>query len=159
MLAEFSEKAKDSPVTDPAEPVEPMDSRRILCLPAHYESDEIAAAMLAQLLEHAGYASIAFPLGTFPDNLPAAMAPSGDDIVCISAIPPLAFSHARTMNRQLRAKFPRTKILIGVWGFDGEINRALQRFQPSPPEKVVGSLADALEYLGVTVPAEPMEVV
>lgn len=77
---------------------------------------------------------------------------------CISAIPPLTFSHARTINRQPRAKFPHTKILIGVWRFNGEIDRALQRFRPSPREKVVGGLADALEYLGVTVPAEPMEV-
>ena len=159
MLTEFSEKAKDSSAEHDAERVESVASGRILCLPAHDESDEIAAAMLAQLLEQAGHASVSFPLGSVPDNLPGAMAPTRDDVVCISAIPPFAFSHARTMNRQLRARFPQTKILIGVWGFNGEIDRARQRFQPFPPEKFVGSLADALEYLGVTVPAEAVEVV
>jgi predicted PurR-regulated permease PerM len=158
MLAEFSEKAKDLLVTRLAEPLESLASGRILCVPAHDEADEIAAAMLAQLLEHAGHTSISFPLGSF-DDLPAAIAPTADDIVCISAIPPFAFSHARMMNRQLRARFPKTKILIGVWGFSGEIDRALQRFHPSPPEKLVGTLGDALEYLGVTAPVEAMEVV
>jgi predicted PurR-regulated permease PerM len=158
MLAEFSEKAKNASSEHDAEPLGSVASGRVLCLPAHDEADEIAATMLAQLLEQAGHASISFPLGSFPDNVPAALAPARDDVVCISAIPPFAFSQARAMNRQIRAKFPQTKILIGVWGFNGEIDRARQRFQPSPPEKLVGSLADALEHLGVTVPAEAVEV-
>jgi predicted PurR-regulated permease PerM len=158
MLAEFPEKAKNGSGERTPEPLESAASGRILCVPAHDEADEIAAAMLAQLLEQAGHPSISFPLGLFPDNLPAALAPARDDVVCISAIPPLAFSQARTLNRQLRAKFPKTKILIGVWGFNGDIGRARERFQPSPPEKLVGSLADALEYLGVSVPAEAVEV-
>ncbi len=161
MLAEFSEKAKNSAdhnaLEHDAEPLELVATGRILCLPAQDEADEIAAAMLAQLLEQAGHASIAFPMGFFPDNLPAALAPARDDVICISAVPPFAFSQARAMNRQLRAKFPKTKILIGVWGFNGEIDRARQRFQPSPPEKLVGSMADALEYLGVTAPADVVE--
>lgn len=159
MLAEFSEKTKNASSEHDAEPLGSVASGRILCLPAHDEADEIAATMLAQLLEQAGHASISFPLGSFPDNLPATLAPARDDVVCISAIPPFAFSQARAMNRQIRAKFPDTKILIGVWGFNGEIDRARQRFQPSPPEKLVGSLADALEYLDVTVPAEAVGVV
>ena len=158
MLAEFSEKAQEeSAANNP--PPELALTRRILCVPANDEADEIAAAMLAQLLEHAGHASIAFPLGSFSDNLPAAMAPAGDDIVCISPLPPLAFSQARNLNRQLRAKYPQTKILIGVWGFNADIDRALQRFRPAQPEKLVATLAGALEYLGVTVPAEALEVV
>ena len=166
MLAEFSEKAKNSvehemehDLEHGAEPMGLLAAGRILCLPAHDEADEIAAAMLAQLLEQAGHASIAFPVGFVPDHLPAALAPAQDDVICISAVPPFGFSQARSMNRQLRAKFPKTKILIGVWGFSGEIDRARQRFQPSPPEKLVGSMSDALEYLGVSVPAEAVEVV
>jgi hypothetical protein len=84
--------------------------------------------------------------------------PTVNDVFCISAIPPFAFTHARNVNRQLRAKFPKTKILIGVWGFGGEIDRALQRFQPSPPDKFVSSLADAVDYLCASAPAAKAEV-
>jgi hypothetical protein len=145
VLAEYSEIGVDRP---PA-----ASPGRMLCLPAHDDADEIAAAMLAQLLEHAGRAAVSFPVSALGGEMLDLMVPSADDIFCISSIPPFAFSHARTLNRQLRAKFPQTKILIGVWGFTGEIDRALQRFQPTRPDKLVSSLAEALQYLGVDPPA------
>jgi len=145
VLAEYSESAPHPP--------EAAAPGRILCFPAHDEADEIAAAMLAQLLEQGGQTTVTFPVGTASGNTLDLVAPTANDVFCISSIPPFAFSHARTLNRQLRAKYPQTKILIGVWGFSGEIERALQRFQPKRPDKFVGSLAEALEYLGVDPPA------
>jgi len=141
VLAEYSENAPHRP--------EAAARGRMLCFPAHDEADEIAAAMLAQLLEQGGQTTLTFPVGTASGNMLDLVAPTANDVFCISSIPPFAFSHARTLNRQLRAKYPQTKILIGVWGFSGEIERALQRFQPTRPDKLVNSLADALEYLGV----------
>jgi hypothetical protein len=84
--------------------------------------------------------------------------PTANDIFFVSAIQPFAFSHARILSRELRAKFPRTKTVIGVWGFSGDIERALLRFQPSPPDKFVRSLAEALEYLGVPSPSVKLEM-
>jgi predicted PurR-regulated permease PerM len=152
MLAEFSEKGYNSAPAPAGDPAGPATTGRILCLPAHDEADEIAAAMLAQLLEQAGCAAVSFPLDSTPQNMLGLVEPAENDVLCISAIPPFAFSHAGTLNRQLRMKFPRTKILIGIWGFSGEIERALKRFEPSAPDKFAVSLADALEYLHVTTP-------
>jgi hypothetical protein len=152
MLAEFSDKGHNSAPESAGDPAGPATPGRILCLPAHDEADEIAAAMLAQLLEQAGCAAVSFPLDSTPHNMLGLAEPAENDVLCISAIPPFAFSHAGTLNRQLRTKFPKTKILIGVWGFSGEIERALKRFEPSPPDKFAVSLADALEYLHVTTP-------
>jgi methanogenic corrinoid protein MtbC1 len=153
MLAEFSEKAQNSDPEFTGERSESPVQGRILCFPAHDEADEIAAAALAQLLEQAGCATVSFPLGASNESMLAHVEPTASDVFCISAIPPFAFSHSRTINRQLRAKFPKTKIMIGIWGFTGDVERALQRFQPSPPDKFACSLADALEYLGVPTPA------
>ena len=158
MLAEFSEKAQNSSPEDSGERQAPALSGRVLCFPAHDEADEIAAAMLSQLLEQAGRATVSFPLGSSSDSMLSLVEPTGNDVFCISAIPPFAFSHARTLNRQLRTKFPKTKILIGVWGFKGEMERALQRFQPARPDKLATSLGEALEYLGVLAPAAEEEV-
>jgi hypothetical protein len=105
--------------------------------------------MLAQLLEQAGYATITLPLGSSFQTTLALIEPTQNDIFCISAVPPFAFSQARTLSRELRVKFPGVKVVIGVWGFAGETKRALLRFQPSAPDKFVRSLAEALEYLGV----------
>ena len=63
---------------------------------------------------------------------------------CISAVPPFAFAGAITLVRQLQLRFPRTKIIVGVWGFSGNTERALQRFQQSQPDCLVTSLAAAL---------------
>ncbi len=149
VLAEYSESAQNASIETATHRPALAAPGRMLCFAAHDEADEIAAAMLAQLLEQGGQATVSFPAGTSSGNLLDVVAPTANDVFCISSIPPFAFSHARTLNRQLRAKYPQTKILIGVWGFTGEIERALQRFQPTRPDKFVSSLADALEYLGV----------
>ena len=149
VLAEYSESAQNASIENAAEHPASAPPGRMLCFPAHDEADEIAAAMLAQLLEQAGQVTVSFPVGTSAGNMLDVVAPTENDVFCISAIPPFAFSHARVLNRQLRSKYPQTKILIGVWGFSGEIERALQRFQPKRPDKLVNSLADALGYLTV----------
>jgi hypothetical protein len=158
MLAEFSEKVQEvNPQHSPGQSRPPIPGR-ILCLPANDEADEIAAAMLAQLLEHAGCALVSFPQGPSAISMLGVIEPAVNDICCVSAVPPFAFSHARTLSRELRAKFRRIKIVIGVWGFSGQNDRALSRFQPSPPDKFMRSLGEALEYLGVPTPTNEVEV-
>jgi len=125
----------------------------LLCFPAHDEADEVAAAMLAQLMEQAGRVTVTFPAGSSTQSMLDLVKPGDDDMFCISSIPPFAFSHSRNLHRQLRTRFPRTKILIGVWGFTGDTQASLQRFKPAPPDSLVTSLAEALEYLGVSAPA------
>jgi predicted PurR-regulated permease PerM len=143
MLVEFAEQA---PKSDGATSGLPLPGR-VFCLPASDEADEITAAMLAQLLEQAGYAAIAFSLDPSLQHAVGLMDPAANDIFCISSLPPFAFSRARTLSRQLRSRFPGTKMLVGVWGFPGDTERAVQRFQPSPPDRLVTSLADAVQFV------------
>jgi hypothetical protein len=152
MLAELSEKAQTSSPEDGETPREAIPGR-VLCFPANDDADEIAAAMLAQLLEQAGCATISIPQGLSARSIFDVVEPGQNDIFCISAVPPFAFSHARNVNRILRAKFPQTRIVVAMWGFSGEIPRALQRFHPAPPDALVTNLTDVLEYLA---PAKPI---
>jgi hypothetical protein len=151
MMADFSCQTKGAELENVQEDSRP---ERILCLPAADEADEIAAIMLAQLLEQSGRASISFPVDPSILNVLTLLELNRNDTLCISAIQPFAFSNARKLSRELRAKFPGTKIVIGVWGFDGEPDRAVVRFQPAVPDKFVRTLAEALEYFGVA-PAKP----
>jgi predicted PurR-regulated permease PerM len=121
---------------------------RILCIPANDEADEIAAAMLAQLLAAAGcYTAIALASDTRLQGILRTIGPAEDDIFCVSALPPFAFAQARSLTIRLRRRFPKTKILVGVWGFGGDLSRAVQRFEPARPETLVGSLASAMEWI------------
>jgi predicted PurR-regulated permease PerM len=146
MVAEFSEQTQRS------EPRPAASAGRAICLPANDEADEITAAMLAQLLEQAGCATLAFSLDSSLQHSVDLVAPDEKDTFFISALPPFAFARARTLVRQLQARFPRTRLVIGVWGFTGDVEHALQRFQPSRPDKLVTSLADAVKFIATEAP-------
>ena len=61
------------------------------------------------------------------------MEPGETDTLCISALPPFAFASAIALTHQLQKRFPRTKTMVGVWGFAGAQDRALQRFHRCHP--------------------------
>ena len=103
--------------------------------------------MLAQLLEQAGHPAISFPLDSPVEESVALMNPGENDTFCISALPPFAFARARALSRELQMRFPRAKVIVGVWGFAGDTERAMQRFQPSRPDKLVTSLAGAVKFV------------
>jgi methanogenic corrinoid protein MtbC1 len=142
-----AENALAANVGLPREAAERAARGRVLVVPATDEADEIAAAMLAQLLEQAGYAAIPFPLDNSPHEKIAIAKPGVKDTFCISALPPFAFSAAITVSRELQLRFPRTKVVAGVWGFTGNAERALQRFQPSPPRQLITTLAEAVKFV------------
>jgi hypothetical protein len=147
MLVEFSEKAAAAGEGPPAEERVHSGIGRIFVVPANDEADEIAAAMLAQLLDQAGYAAIPFPVDFAREDRIGIVDPREDDIFCISAVPPFAFAGAITLAGQLQLRFPRTKAIVGVWGFAGNTERALQRFQQSRPHCLATSLAGAVQYV------------
>jgi predicted PurR-regulated permease PerM len=130
---------------------------RVFCIPANDEADEISASMLSQLLELGGCAALSFPVDPGLREMLEVLQPSADDVICISAVPPFAFSHAKTLSRQLRTSFPLTRIVVGVWGFPGETKPALERFQAPRPDHLVTTLGQAV--LAVAVPsAAPVEM-
>jgi predicted PurR-regulated permease PerM len=147
MVVEFSERTLKSDVVNGEAPAPEDVSGRVLCVPANDEADEITAAMLAQLLNQAGYPAISFPLDSPVEDLVALINPGETDTFCISALPPFAFARARTLSRELQMRFPRSNVIVGVWGFTGDTERAMQRFQPSRPAKLVTSLSDAVKFV------------
>ncbi|HXI42034.1 MAG TPA: AI-2E family transporter [Bryobacteraceae bacterium] len=153
MIAEFSEyhSVLSSPEEEGAAAREPgpavQFSGRILCLPAHDQADEITAAMLAQLLEQEGYVALSFPHGTPPLEMLALADPGIDDVICVSALPPYAFAPARMICKQIRGRFPKIKLVAGMWGFAGNAEKAKARFERYQPDRLVTDLAQALEQI------------
>jgi predicted PurR-regulated permease PerM len=151
MIAEFSEyqlpESAEEALAPMAAATEQMEAR-ILCLPAHDRADEITAAMLAQLLEQQGLAALAFPIGGPSLNeLFALIEAKRSDIVCISALPPYAFAPARDMCKQIRERFPKVKVVVCVWGFSGDTNKAKARFERAQPDRLSTSLAEAVQHV------------
>jgi hypothetical protein len=160
MIAEFSEyqlaasssEEDSAPIPEAAE----HSNARILCLPAHDRADEITAAMLAQLLEQKGFATLSFPIaGSSPNEWLALIEAGRSDVVCISALPPYAFAPARAMCKQIRERFPKLKVVVCVWGFSGDTHKAKARFERTQPDRLSTSLAEALEHVQEVVRPKP----
>ncbi len=101
--------------------------RKVVCVPARDEADEIVAIMLAQVLETAGHHAQCIPLGTTAEML-AQIKEEKPDVVCISALPPFAIPHARALYGKLRAQDSKLRIVVGLWNFSDDplkVNRRL----------------------------------
>jgi hypothetical protein len=145
MVVEFSEchNPDGAAIVDAAEKL----NHRIVCLPAYDRADEITAAMLAQILEQKGFSTLSFPLGPSLHECLASIESDHGDVVCISALPPYAFAPARAMCKQIREQFPKLKVVVCVWGFSGDRQKAMARFDRTPPDRLSNSIAVAVEQV------------
>ena len=141
MIVEFSEY---QPMPDAAE----RPQSRVLCLPAQDRADEVTGAMLAQILEQKGFPTLSFSIdGSSPNEWLAMIEAGGNDVVCISALPPYAFAPARAMCKEVRERFPKLKVVVCVWGFSGDTDKAKARFERTQPDRLATSLAEAVELV------------
>jgi predicted PurR-regulated permease PerM len=126
---------------------DPFFAGRILCVPAYDQADEITVSMLAQLLEQQGGLAVSFPLTPNANDAIKTVRPVAGDVICISALPPYAFTPVRKMCKQIRARFPKVKIVVGVWGFTGDQEKAKASFERTPPDQFFTSFVQMIEYL------------
>jgi predicted PurR-regulated permease PerM len=136
------------PLDLPSSLAEPAASAiRVFCLPANDLADEITSSMLAQLLERGGYGVLSLPVGSPFEEILTHLPPEPQDVICISAVPPFAFAQSRALCQRVRMHLPQSKILAGVWGFSGDLEKAKERFGSTQPDRLVASLAGAIEQI------------
>lgn len=69
------------------------------------------------------------------------------DVVCISAMPPAAATHARYLCKRLQGRFPEAHLIVGLWNATGDLNKAKERIGCGTTTHVVGTLAAAQEEI------------
>ena len=120
----------------------------VVCVPASDQADEIAATMLAQLLEAAGHKTLLLPPSALTPELLARFAEEPQTSLCISALPPFAFTGARLLYQRLRAALPHNPVVIGLW--QSPIDRDLLRRRfgvVDEQDHIATSLAAALRTI------------
>jgi predicted PurR-regulated permease PerM len=117
-----------------------INSKKITCVPVRDDADEIIGIMLAQLLERAGYSAKVIPIGTVEGMLAEAFK-SEPDIVCLSALPPYAISHARNLYRRIRAQNAGLKIIVGLWNYTEDLAKAASEISGGEPAEICTNLA------------------
>jgi predicted PurR-regulated permease PerM len=122
-----------------------VEKPSIVCIPAHDDSDELIATMLAQLLRLQGSNAIELRVNSIE-----AMLEQVDQhkcrIACVSALPPFAVGHARLLCRKLRARFPEIKVIVGLWSFSGSSERAGERVG-ADTDAAATTLAEAISHI------------
>jgi hypothetical protein len=73
------------------------------------------------------------------------------DVVCISAMPPAAATHARYLCNRLRGRFPEERLLVGLWNAQGDLAKARTRIGCAAGVRVVATLAQAREQIQVVL--------
>jgi predicted PurR-regulated permease PerM len=121
----------------------------ILSLPARSEADEIAAMMLAQVLETRSCLVQALSVTSLASEMVELVERRKADVVCVSATPPGAMMHARYLCKQVRRRFPKVKLVVGLWDMQGDLNKAKERIGCSAT--VVATMADAQEQIRLLI--------
>ena len=116
----------------------------VVCIPAEDQADEIAATMLAQLLEQSGHSTMLLSPSAMTGEILERLAEDSQTIVCISALPPFAFAQARRLAQTLRKNLPNNPIVVGLWSGDGDAETLQQRFG-SVSNAIVTTLEGAVQ--------------
>jgi predicted PurR-regulated permease PerM/methylmalonyl-CoA mutase cobalamin-binding subunit len=116
----------------------------VACLPAHGESDQLAAGLLGQLLEARGYCVTVLGTDKLASEMIGAVEASRPDVVVISALPPAAVTHARYLCKRLAEKAPDAELVVGLWTARGDLERARERLAGERPLHVAGTMRAAI---------------
>lgn len=116
----------------------------VVCVPAEDRADEIAATMLAQLMEHRGHSTMLLSPAALTTEIIERLSEDTNTILFISAVPPFAFAQARKLTHALRKSLTKNPIVVGLWGGDGDSEALRERFGNARPDAIVTTLSEAL---------------
>ena len=120
---------------------------RVLCVPARAHRDELAGAMLVQLLRQQDFDAENASAVLSSGELVEMAAKSDPEAICVSVVAPSTLIHARYLSAKLRDQLPRVKIVVGIWGATENMVGAGERLRSSGADEVVVSLAEAVVQL------------
>lgn len=120
----------------------------ICIVPAHDTADELAGAMLARLLPGAKVFSAEQLAGEMLEGVDAETCA----VVCISAVPPHAASHAAYLARRLKKALPRVKVVVALWTNES-VARSKPRLLAAGADEVITRMDEAVEELRQRAPA------
>ena len=75
-----------------------------------------------------------------------------DGIVCVGSLPPGGLAHTRLPLQATAGALPNVKILVGRWGFKGDIQQAQEKLRQAGAEHVETTLAETRNHLNAWLP-------
>jgi hypothetical protein len=131
------------PETSPEEQKVPAPSSSILCVPTRDDADQIVCTMLAQLLQADGFQAISIPLER-DSQLGFIAEAAQPDIVVLSGLPPFARGRSRRVYNSLRSRYPKLRIMIGLWNYRDDPVQAAKQISRNEVSEAATTLAEAV---------------
>jgi predicted PurR-regulated permease PerM len=128
---------------------------RVLCIPAHGEMDDVACAMVAQLLIAKGAQADKAPVNSAPE-VEKLITASGADAVCVCALSVDSTMRAIAWSRVLRNRFPDLTIVVGLWNPKAEASSRMEKAKVRYRIEVATGLKEAVMLLAPA--AEPVRL-
>jgi predicted PurR-regulated permease PerM len=119
----------------------------VLVLPANDDADEVVALMLAQLLQMRGYCATTVSVTALASEMVERVEKDGIHIVCVSALPPSAVTHSRYLCKRLHLKHPKLGMVVGLWSYKGDMDKAKDRVTCQENVLLATTLAGALDHI------------
>ncbi len=144
LLAELADSAVLAPDNSPPNGAMVRKTFPVICVSTQDQGDEIAATMLAQLLEQSGNHTLQLPSSALSDEILARLAEENETIICVSSLPPFAFAETRALCQRMRQRLPHNRMLVGLWDPALDAERIRERLSTCRPDRVVTNLAQAV---------------
>jgi len=119
----------------------------VCCVPAKACRDQLAGDMLVRLLWQEGIPAQNAAAKMSSAELVDWVRKAESKVVCISVVAPSTLIHARYLCAKFRVISPDLKIIVGLWGRPGLTSEHLVALRESGADKIVSSLAEAVECL------------
>jgi predicted PurR-regulated permease PerM len=136
------------------EPTKPANKTvpAVCIVAAHDEADHVAALVLARMLPAPDFNAQVIPFPLLAAETLDHIAEHACKVICISALPPDAASHAGYLCKRLKHRFPDLQVLVALWTSENT-ERASARLRAAGVDAVVTGLAEAIDQLRqLTVP-------
>jgi predicted PurR-regulated permease PerM len=147
LLEEYVED--NAPAAEPAAETNGARHLTVIGAPAAEAGDELALEMLRRVVTADVELKIV-PLVTLASELIELVAQRTPQAVCISALGPGGTGQTRYLCKRLRQRFPNIRVIVGRWGFEGEVARTAANLQSRGANQIVTSLAEAVDVLART---------
>jgi predicted PurR-regulated permease PerM len=122
------------------------ESPSILCVPAEDEGDAIIAKLLAAVLINRGISARVAALERLEEEIERS-AGAGLEAVVVSALPPEAIAPARAVAKRIRARAETLPLIVGLWGQDRDLDRAVQRLESAGVSGLQTRVAGCVEEI------------
>jgi predicted PurR-regulated permease PerM len=134
----------------------------IFCVAARDKADELVGFMLRHILNESGFTVEVIPAGQMEEILSSTNV-RPISLVFVSALPPLALSHARSTCRRVRRSLAESRIIVGMWHASEEKLQQKERWNQGVCDSVISSLSEAqtqiANFLETEESSEPLTTI